>query len=98
MQTYYDAHTLHSGNLYQIFTYVKNKAAEPSTIPREVSGMLLYAGTDEEVQPEGSYRMSGNEIFVRTLKLNGDFHQIAGQLDGIAETVFRITKPEREIE
>ena len=41
--------------------------------------------------------MSGNEIYVRTLNLNGDFHQIAGQLDEIAETVFGITKPEREI-
>ena len=28
MQTQYDVHTLHSGNLYQIFTYVKNKDAE----------------------------------------------------------------------
>ena len=52
--------TLHSGNLYQIFTYVKNKEAELAGRPHEVAGMLLYAGTDEEVYPEQRYRMSGN--------------------------------------
>ena len=28
MQTQYDVHTLHSANLYQIFTYVKNRDTE----------------------------------------------------------------------
>ena len=36
-QVQYDVHTVHSSNLYQIFTYVKNKAAQGG----EVSGMLL---------------------------------------------------------
>ena len=46
MQRQYDKNTLHSGNLYQIFTYVKNKEAELAGQPHEVSGMLLYARTD----------------------------------------------------
>ena len=49
-QTQYDIHTLHSANLYQIFTYVKNKEAELANVPHEVSGMLLYARTDEAVR------------------------------------------------
>ncbi len=83
-QTQYDIHTLHSANLYQIFTYVKNKEAELANEPHEVSGMLLYARTDEAVQPNNSYKMSGNKISVRTLDLNQDFSEIAAQLNAIA--------------
>ena len=83
-QIQYDKHTLHSGNLYQIFTYVKNKEAELADRPHEVSGMLLYARTDEEVYPENEYHMSGNRIEVRTLNLDRDFSQIKAQLDEIA--------------
>ena len=84
-QIQYDKHTLHSGNLYQIFTYVKNKEAELADKPHEVSGMLLYAKTDEEIYPENEYRMSGNRIEVRTLNLDGDFPSIRAQLDGVVE-------------
>lgn len=69
-QTQYDAHTLHSNNLYQIFTYVKNRDVQFGDVPHEVSGMLLYARTDETIQPDGVYKMSGNQISVRTLDLN----------------------------
>ena len=43
----------------------KNKEAELKDQPHEVSGMLLYAKTDEEIQPNGSYLMSGNRISVK---------------------------------
>ena len=82
-QVQYDVHTLHSNNLYQIFTYVKNKATKGG----EVSGMLLYAKTDEEIYPNNEYLMSGNKITVRTLDLNCDFEQIAAQLNSIADTI-----------
>ena len=87
-QEQYGAHTIHSGNLYQIFTYVKNKELELTGIPHEVSGMLLYAKTDEEITPNIEYRMSGNKIAVRTLDLSGDFSLIREQLDDIATTYF----------
>ena len=87
-QTQYDVHTLHSGNLYQIFTYVKNKDVEYGDAPHEVSGMLLYAKTDEQIQPDHVYHMSGNKISVRTLDLNCDFVEIAYQLNQIAEEYF----------
>lgn len=87
-QTQYDVHTLHSGNLYQIFTYVKNKDAEFGNNPHTVSGMLLYAATDEGIQPNNSYQMSGNKISVQTLDLNQDFAEIAAQLDAIVDEHF----------
>ena len=87
-QEQYGVHTLHSGNLYQIFTYVKNKDAEYGEQPRNVSGMLLYAQTDESVQPNNVYRMGGNKISVRTLNLNCSFKEIASQLDGIVAEYF----------
>lgn len=87
-QVQYDKHTLHSGNLYQIFSYVKNKDAELTGQPHEVSGMLLYARTDETIQPDNEYQMSGNKISVKTLDLNSDFSAIAAQLNKIAESHF----------
>ena len=80
-QARYNTQTLHSNNLYQIFTYVKNKAL---SVEHEVSGMLLYARTDEKIFPNNSYRMSGNKIIVRTLDLNCNFPDIAAQLNSIA--------------
>lgn len=80
----YMTHTIHSGNLYQIFTYVKNWAAEPD---ETVSGMLLYARTDDIIQPGNRYQMSGNQISVRTLDLHCNFTVIAAQLDDIAASI-----------
>lgn len=87
-QTRYRVYTLHSGNLYQIFTYVKNKDTEFENRPHKVSGMLLYAATDEDIQPDNSYQMSGNKISVKTLDLNRDFSEIAAQLNAIVEDHF----------
>ena len=87
-QEQYGIHTLHSGNLYQIFTYVKNKDVEYGEQPHNVSGMLLYAQTDELVQPNNVYHMGGNKISVRTLNLNCSFKEIASQLDEIVTEHF----------
>ena len=84
-QVQFDKHTLHSNNLYQVFTYVKNKDAQFGDESHEVSGMILYAQTDETVQPNNTYWMSGNKITVRTLNLDCNFNEIAGQLNEIAE-------------
>ena len=88
MQAQYDVHTLHSNNLYQIFTYVKNKDMEFGDRPHEVSGMLLYARTDELIQPDNTYHMSGNKVSVRTLDLNREFSDITAQLNAIVDEHF----------
>ena len=95
MQRNFDKRSVHSGNLYQIFAYVKNKQAalERAGESVEVSGMLLYAATDEEVQPDFTYRMSGNQIGVRTLDLDRPFEEIRAQLDGIADMLTSPSAP-----
>ena len=75
--------TVHSANLYQIFTYVKNKQEEIKGRQVTVSGMLLYAKTDEQIVPDNTYQMSGNQISVKTLDLNCGFDKIREQLDNI---------------
>ncbi len=85
LQTQYDKNTLHSGNLYQIFTYVKN---EDRNNTGNVSGMLVYAKTDEEITPDCRFDMGGNEIGAVTLDLNRDFKGISAQLDHIANRFF----------
>ena len=73
----YNSRTLHSNNLYQIFTYVKNKDTSNAG---NVSGILLYAKTDEKIVPDNDYMMSGNRISVKTLDLEADFSTIENQL------------------
>jgi 5-methylcytosine-specific restriction enzyme subunit McrC len=82
MQMQYDKATLHSRNMYQIFTYVKNQDVANTG---NVSGMLLYAKTEEAITPDCSFVMGGNKISVKTLNLNKEFKLIAAQLDKIAE-------------
>ena len=77
--------TVHSANLYQIFTYVKNKQEELKDRQVTVSGMLLYAKTDEQIVPDNTYQMSGNQISVKTLDLNCRFDEIREQLDSIVQ-------------
>jgi len=76
---------LHSANLYQIYTYVKN---EDKHHTGNVSGMLLYAKTDEEISPWLSIPIGGNQISVRTLDLNRAFSEIADSLDRIVYECF----------
>ena len=87
-QTQFDKHTIHSGNLYQIFTYVKNEDYSFKDEPHEVAGIILYAKTEEEIQPDNKFMMHGNRISVKTLDLNRPFAEIAQQLNEIAEGYF----------
>lgn len=91
MQVQYDAYSVHSGNLYQIFTYVKNKTAELNDPEKTISGMLLYAKTDEATQPKGKYKMSGNTIGVGILDLNCSFSEITAQLNAIVNDYLNIS-------
>ena len=83
--------TIHSGNLYQIFAYVKNMTAN-NLGTKNVSGMLLYAKTDEDEYPNYDYNMSGNRISVKTLDLNVEFNEIRKQLDNIVDIYFDINR------
>ena len=88
IQENWDTPKVISHNLYQIFTYVKNKEFELKDVQHTVSGMLLYAGTDDEIQPDYTYNMSGNKISAKTLNLNVNFENIKEQLDKIVYEYF----------
>lgn len=80
----FDKDKIDSNNLYQIFSYVKNKSLENTDY--EVSGMLLYAKTNKNnIDINESYNMSGNKIIVRSLDLTCSFNDIAKQLNEIKE-------------
>lgn len=78
MQYHFDKPTIHSANLYQIFTYVKNLDVKDTG---NVSGLLLYAKTDEDITPDLSASFGKNHIRVRTPDLNQEFSGIASQLE-----------------
>ena len=87
LQQQFDKRTIHSNNVYQIFTYVKNQDKNNTG---DVAGMLLYAKTDEEVTPDCTFNMGGNQIGATTLDLGGSFATIRNKLDSLAQTHFGV--------
>jgi len=85
LQKQFNKYTLHSNNVYQIFTYVKN---QDKTNTGNVAGMLVYAKTEEDITPDCLFHIGGNPIGAKTLDLNKNFKSIAAQLDAIAEHFF----------
>lgn len=75
-----------SANLYQVFTYVNNWKKEPD---ETVGGMLLYAKTTALNQPNHTYNINKNEIFVLSLDLNQDFNGIKEDLIAYALQFFK---------
>ena len=93
-QVFHGNATISSHNVYQIYSYVKNYQENEHRIHHHyelpsVSGMLLYAGTDEAVQPNYTYQMHGNIIAVRTLNLALEFREIEAQLESIVSEFFQ---------
>lgn len=85
LQNHYGHQSVHSANLYQIFTYVKNEDSEHRGA---VTGLLLYARTRERIAPVLDAVIGGNRILVRTLDLCQEFASIRRQLDRIVEEIF----------
>jgi 5-methylcytosine-specific restriction enzyme subunit McrC len=76
----FDSTTFISGNLYQIFTYVKN-SDHGST--GNVAGVLLYAKTDEAITPNSDFTIGGNKISLKTIDLNRAWNFITEQLEAL---------------
>ncbi|WP_059390086.1 5-methylcytosine restriction system specificity protein McrC, partial [Arthrobacter sp. Hiyo1] len=72
--------TVHSTNLYQIFSYVKN---EDTRRDGSVTGLLLYARTDALKQPDLDVVIQGNRIGAQTLDLNRPWEYVSSQLEDI---------------
>lgn len=72
--------SVHSANLYQVFSYVKN---EDTRRDGSVIGLLLYARTDAPEQPDLDVVVQGNRMGARTLDLNRDWGHISAQLEDV---------------
>ena len=83
LQENFGKNTINSSNLYQIHTYVMN---EDKGHKGNVDGMLLYAMTTAEVQPDCKFpNNDGNIIMVKTLDLGQEFEQVRSRLDSLIE-------------
>lgn len=83
LQQQFDKWTINSPNIYQIHSYVMNYDRNHSG---KVDGMLLYAKTDADIQPDGKVVTNdGNILKFRVLDLNKDFNDIKSQLETIAK-------------
>lgn len=74
-----------SANLYQLFTYINNWIPQDGEV---VGGILLYAKTTDEPQPNHHYELNGNKISVVTLDLNQEFDAIKEELLTHAKSYF----------
>lgn len=81
LQRHFGKTTIHSGNLYQIHTYVMNEDKKQNG---KVDGMILYAQTLAQEQPDESFTTpNGNRLMVKTLNLSTDFATIKNYLDNL---------------
>lgn len=78
-----DKMSLRSAHLYQIHTYVSNEDWQHTGL---VDGMLLYARTEADIQPDIQFRNhDGNVFMARTLDLSQDFKQIEEELESLLD-------------
>lgn len=71
--------SIHSPHLYQIHAYVTNEDRFHTGM---VDGLLLYAKTSSDIQPDVQFRnYDGNIFMVKTLDLCQDFKKIEEQLE-----------------
>jgi 5-methylcytosine-specific restriction enzyme subunit McrC len=85
----YGNQTLHSGNIYQIFTYIKNAERK---FGGKVAGCLLYAKNKNVKDLDLPYNICGNDIMVKTIDLNKDFQGIRKQLDILANYLYEMKR------
>jgi 5-methylcytosine-specific restriction enzyme subunit McrC len=76
-QSYFDSETIHSGNLYQIYAYLKNLEIRGGA-DAQADGMLLYPVTDRSVRL--TYELPGHRVHIRTLNLAADWKDIHNEL------------------
>lgn len=70
--------SVHSANLYQVLTYVKN-----ADVHRDgsVSGLLLYARTDAPTQPDLDVVIQGNRVQAHAVDLTAPWEGLCAQLE-----------------
>lgn len=95
ISSHFDKISYLSNNLYQIFTYVKNKDINNTG---NIAGLLLYAKTEDEIiTEENTFNMNGNNIGIRVLDLNQDWEKIKNKLDEIATDIQAICQTQTNL-
>ena len=81
---YYDKafenNTYDSSHIFQICNYINNYCAK--TPEEEVSGMLLYAQTEESI-PDEMHNILGKDVYFRTIDMSKRWDEIKQTLDNI---------------
>lgn len=87
LREYYGSEKHDRANLTQVLNYVDQLSHELGPA-HEVSGMLLYAGTDETQCVNQEFVTCGKRIAIRILDLNTEFAEIERQLRDIVDHYF----------
>ncbi len=77
LQTYYDKESIHSANLYQIFSYLENLRSRGGG-DENAEGMLLYPAIDKRIRE--TYNLGKRRIHICTLDLNAEWRYIHREL------------------
>jgi 5-methylcytosine-specific restriction enzyme subunit McrC len=77
LQEFHGSESFHSGNLYQLFSYLKNAAGTDVTF-ENAEGILLYPCTD--VRLDEHFTLQGHEVRIATVNLNQPWLKIRDQL------------------
>ncbi|MDR3222809.1 MAG: hypothetical protein LBT66_03600 [Methanobrevibacter sp.] len=80
LDTNYKKKTLKSSHLYQIYSYINN-----SKFNGEISGMLLYASFDEDINYQ--YKIQDKIIHIKSLNLNQEWEKIDEDLREIVKCI-----------
>ena len=77
LQTYYDSESIHSGNLYQLFAYLKNLEPRGGN-DAQAEGILLYPTVSRSLKEK--YDMHGHRVRICTVDLAQDWKAIRSEL------------------
>ena len=82
---WYDSTSINSEHWFQINSYVSNMSYANKDL--NLSWMLLYAHTNEEIIPDVKVNIMWHWMYVRTLDMRKPFNEIENQLKDIADIV-----------
>ena len=74
----YGKSLLRSEHLYQLFSYLRNFSESKYGAGKEVSGLLLYPTTEQELDLK--YGIHGHRIRIYTVNLNQEWEGISNDL------------------
>jgi len=82
LQSYYEKESIHSGNLYQLYAYLKNFPQSKIT-EQKCRGMLIYPTTTMDYNL--TYDLDGHQISINTINLNQHWTKIHDDLLGFID-------------